>query len=182
MGTGNAVEKRVVLRDHHRPIPITKTLRKLRRMVKSSESTLQRKMSTFEGGQYVLLVKALRQNRSGQVHEVVEIVGSPGLKESFETHLSDVLNDVPADKDDSNAPPITEACDPADKDATEAKGTAVEKHVASDANTDLDVPPSSPPSSVTLAVQDSQDSILDIEGATDDEEVSLMGWNADDAG
>jgi hypothetical protein len=68
MGTGNAVEKRVVLRDHHRPIPITKTLRQLRRMVKSAESTLQRKMSTFEDGQYVLLVKALRQNRSGQMH------------------------------------------------------------------------------------------------------------------
>ena len=29
---------------------------------------------------------------------------------------------------------------------------------------------------------DSQDSILDIEGVTDDEEVSLMGWNAEDAG
>ncbi|KAI8100265.1 hypothetical protein M9435_006750 [Picochlorum sp. BPE23] len=183
MGTGNTVEKRVVLRDHHRPIPITKTLRQLRRMLKSAESTLQRKMSTFEGGQYVLLVKALRQNRSGLVHEVVEIVGSPGLKESFETHLSDVLNDVPADKDDSNAPPITEACDPADKDATEAKGTAVEKHVTSDA-AELYAPPSSSlaPSSVSLAVEDSQDSILDIEGATDDEEVSLMGWNADDAG
>ena len=65
---GNDVDKRVVLRDHRRPIPMTKTLRQLRRMVKSSESTLQRKMSTFEGGQYVLLVKALRQNRSGQVH------------------------------------------------------------------------------------------------------------------
>jgi len=141
-------------------------------------------MSTFEGGQYVLLVKALRQNRSGQVHEVVEIVGSPGLKESFETHLSDVLNDVPADKDDSSAP-TAEVCDPADKDATEAKGTAIEKHVASDtAELDVSPPPSSSlaPSSVSLAVEDSQDSILDIEGATDDEEVSLMGWNADNAG
>ncbi|KAI8114650.1 hypothetical protein M9434_002770 [Picochlorum sp. BPE23] len=149
-------------------------------MVKSAESTLQRKMSTFEGGQYVLLVKALRQNRSGHVHEVVEIVGSPGLKESFETHLSDVLNDIPADKGDSIAP-TAEVYDPADKDARGANGTAVEKHVASD-TAELDVPPSSPPSSVTLAVQDSQDSILDIEGATDDEEVSLMGWNADNAG
>jgi hypothetical protein len=112
--------------------------------------------------------------------EVVEIVGSQGLKQSFEAHLSDVLNDIPADKDDCNEP-ITEVCDKVDKDATEAKGTAVEKHVASDADTELDVPPSSPPSSVTLAVQDSQDSILDIEGVTGDEEVSLMGWNADDA-
>ncbi|KAI8114378.1 hypothetical protein M9434_002503 [Picochlorum sp. BPE23] len=139
-------------------------------------------MSTFEGGQYVLLVKALRQNRSGQVHEVVEIVGSPGLKESFETHLSDLLNDVRADKDDSSAP-TTEVCDPADKDATDAKGTAVEKHVTSDA-AGLDSPPSPSlaPSSVTLVVEDSEDSILDIEGATDDEEVSLMGWNAADAG
>jgi hypothetical protein len=104
------------------------------------------------------------------------------LKESFETHLNDVLNEVPADKDDSSAP-TAEVCDPAVKDATEAKGTAVEKHVTSDA-AELDAPPSSSlaPSSVTLAVEDSQDSILDIEGATDDEEVSLMGWNADDAG
>ena len=214
MGTGTGVEKRVVLRDHHRPIPITKTLRQLRRMVKSAESTLQRKMSTFEGGQYVLLVKALRQNRSGQVHgtcilvhcdtfhgclfvhltvsfaaEVVEIVGSPGLKESFETHLSDVLNDVPADKVDSSSP-TAEVFDQVHNDATEANGTQVEEQVASDADVPIvgedkigPPPPSSlAPSSVALAVEDSQDSILDIEGFTDDEEVSLMGWNADDAG
>eukprot|EP00890_Picochlorum_soloecismus_P001817 jgi/Picsp_1/2636/NSC_00866-R1_---NA--- len=174
---------RIVQRDYHRPKPVTKTLKHLRRVAKSAEHTLGRKMSTFEGGQYVLLVKALRQNRSGQVHEVLEIVGSPGLKESFETHLSDVLNDIPANKGDCNEP-ITEVCDPAVKDATEAKGTAVEKHVTSDAAKELDAPPSPSlePSSVTLAVEDSQDSILDIEGATDDEEVSLMGWNADDAG
>ena len=59
---------RIVLRDHHRPKPITKTLKHLRRVAKSAEHTLGRKMSTLEGGQYVLLVKALRQNRSGQVH------------------------------------------------------------------------------------------------------------------
>jgi hypothetical protein len=114
----------------------------------------------------------------------VEIVGSSGLKESFEAHLSDVLNDVPADKDDYNRP-ITELCDQDDKNIRGAKGTAVEKHVASDtAELDVSPPPSSSlaPSSVKLAVEDSQDSILDIEGATDDEEVSLMGWNADNAG
>jgi hypothetical protein len=123
--------------------------------------------------------------------EVVEIVGSPGLKESFEAHLSDVLNDIPTDKDDTDVP-ISEYCNQVHKDATEGNGTAVEEHVACDA-AELDVPivgedkivppPSSSlaPSSVSLAVEDSQDSILDIEGATDDEEVSLMGWNADDA-
>jgi hypothetical protein len=37
-------------------------------MVKSSEGTLGRKVATFEGGQFVLLVKALRQTRSGKVH------------------------------------------------------------------------------------------------------------------
>ena len=68
MMAGNDADKRVVLRDHQRPVPITQTLRRLRRMVKSSEGTLGRKVATFEGGQYVLLVKALRQNRSGQVH------------------------------------------------------------------------------------------------------------------
>jgi hypothetical protein len=59
---------RIVQRDYHRPKPVTKTLKHLRRVAKSAEHTLGRKMSTFEGGQYVLLVKALRQNRSGQVH------------------------------------------------------------------------------------------------------------------
>lgn len=44
---GDDVDKRVGLRNHRRPIPLTKTLQQLRRMVKSSESTLQRKMSTF---------------------------------------------------------------------------------------------------------------------------------------
>jgi hypothetical protein len=66
----NDLDKRVILRDHHRPIPMTETLRQLRRMVKSSERTLQRKMCRFQEGQYVLLVRALRQNRSGQVHGV----------------------------------------------------------------------------------------------------------------
>ena len=105
-------------------------------------------------------------------------MGSPGLKESFQAHLSDVLNDIPADKDDSNRP-ITEVCDQADKDATEANGTPVEGNIAFGVpivGEDKIVPPLSP-SSVTLAVEDSQDSILDIEGATDDEEVSLIGWN-----
>ena len=59
---------RIVLRDYYRPKPVTKTLKHLRRVAKSAEHTLGRKMSTLEGGQYVLLVKALRQNRSGQVH------------------------------------------------------------------------------------------------------------------
>ncbi|KAI8114653.1 hypothetical protein M9434_002773 [Picochlorum sp. BPE23] len=162
---------RIVQRDYHRPKLVTKTLKHLRRVAKSAEHTLGRNMSTLEGRQYVLLVKALRQNRSGQVHEVVEIVGSPGLKESFEAHLSDVLNDVPADKD-----------------ATDGNGTQVEEHLASDA-AELDVPIVGedkvlPPtssfltlSSVELA-QDSQDSILDIKGVTDDEQVSLMEKNA----
>ena len=124
--------------------------------------------------------------------EVVEIVGSPGLKESFEAHLSDVLNDVPADKDDTDVP-TNQVCHQVDKDATDGNGTTVEEHVASDAaevdvqivGEDKKVPPPSSslaPSSLALAVEDSQDSILDIEGATDDGEVSLMGWNADDAG
>jgi hypothetical protein len=125
--------------------------------------------------------------------EVVEIVGSTGLKESFEAHLSDVLNDIPADKNDSN-PPITEVCDQVDKDATEGNGTAVEEHVASGA-AELNVPivgmdkvvlprssSSFAPPGVSLAQEDSQDSILDIEGFGDDEEVSLMEWNAEDAG
>jgi hypothetical protein len=179
---------RIVQRDYYHPKPVTKTLKHLRRVAKSAEHTLGRKMSTLEGGQYVLLVKALRQNRSGQVHEVVEIVGSPGLKESFEAHLSDVLNDVPADKDDTDVP-TNQVCDQVDKNATDGNGTTVEEHVASDAS-ELDVqivgadkvlpppPLSLAPSSVALAVEDSQDSILDIEGFTDDEEVSLMGWNA----
>lgn len=141
---------------------------------------------------FIVILVVCASERVFFAAEVVEIVGSPGLKESFEAHLSDVLNDVPADKDDTDVP-ISEYCNQVHKDATEGNGTAVEEHVASDA-TELDVPavgadmvlpppPSSlAPSSVTMAVEDSQDSILDIEGFTDDEEVSLMGWNADDAG
>jgi len=106
--------------------------------------------------------------------EVVEIVGSPGLKESFEAHLSDVLNDVPADKDDTDVP-TNQVCDQVDKDATDGNGTTVEEHVASDA-AELDVPPLSTlaSSGVALVREDSQDSILDIEGCSD--EVSLIEW------
>ena len=117
-------------------------------------------------------------------------MGSPGLKESFEAHLSDVLNDIPVDKEDTRAP-INKVCDPVDKDATEVNGTLVEGNTASGAaevdvpidGADKVVPPSSSlvPSSVALAREDLQDSILDIERFTDDEELSLMGWNAEDA-
>ena len=64
--------------------------------------------------------------------EVVEIVGSLGLEESFEAHLSDVLNGIPADKDNTDAP-IGEVYDQTDNDATEANGTPVEGNIASDA-------------------------------------------------
>jgi hypothetical protein len=122
---------------------------------------------------------------------VVEVVGSPGLKESFEAHLSDVLNDMPVDENDTNAP-LSGVCDQVDQNATEARnGAAVEENVAAE----LDVPIVGmnkvvlpPPSSfaqpiVSLAQEDSQDSILDIEGFGDDEdEVYLMDWSAQQDG
>jgi hypothetical protein len=68
-GEGSDVSKRsIVQRDHHRPKPITQSLKHLRRVAKSAEHTLGRKMSALEGGEFVLLVKALRQNKSGQIH------------------------------------------------------------------------------------------------------------------
>lgn len=118
-------------------------------------------------------------------------MGSPGLKGSFEAYLSDVLRDMPVDENDTDAPP-SGGCDQLDKNATEARnGAAVEENVAAE----LDVPivgmnkvvlppPSSfTPPSVSLAQEDSQDSILDIEGFGDDEdEVSLMDWSAQQDG
>ncbi|WPT13686.1 hypothetical protein PSENEW3_00001524 [Picochlorum sp. SENEW3] len=184
---------RIVQRDYHRPKPVTKTLKHLRRVAKSAEHTLGRKMSTLEGGQYVLLVKALRQNRSGQVHEVVEIVGSPGLKESFEAHQSDVLNGIPANKDDTDAP-IGEACDPFHKGAMVAEilSDVEDRDPGRDTNTSSpDAPvlkggPSMtrlPRPDAVVPPEDSQDSILDIGGFGDDvDEVTLMDWTAQQGG
>ena len=113
-------------------------------------------------------------------------MGSPGLKESFEAHLSDVLNDISVDNNDTNALPSGD-CNQVDKNATEANGTAVEENVAAELNVsivgmDKVVPPPSSsfaPPSDALAQEDSQDSILDIEGITDDEdELSLIDWSA----
>ena len=78
--------------------------------------------------------------------EVVEIVGSLGLKESLEAHLGDVLNNTPADKSGANAP-TKAACTQVDRDAKEANGLMVDEKVASGAD----------------ASEDSQDSILDID-------------------
>lgn len=119
-------------------------------------------------------------------------MGSPGFsKESFEAHLSDVLNDIPANKDNSNAP-ISEVCNQVDQNATEANGTAVEGNGAAELNVrivgmDKVVPPppssSFAPTSVSLAQEDSQDSTLDIEGFGDEEdEVSLMDWSGQQDG
>ena len=93
--------------------------------------------------------------------DVVEIVGSPGLKESLEAHLGDVLNDIPADKSHANAP-TKAACTQVDRDAKEANGMMVDEKVASGVD----------------ASEDSQDSILDIDGVVheDEDEVSLMEW------
>lgn len=68
MMSGEDVDRRVVLRDHRRPKPMTQTLGQLKKVAKAAEHTLGRKMATFEGGQFVVLVKALRLSRSGEVH------------------------------------------------------------------------------------------------------------------
>ena len=94
------------------------------------------------------------------------MVGSPGLKASLEAQLGDVLNEFAVEKD--NKEPIV-------KGGEEGKVRAC----CGDA---LDVPSSSSLASplVSFANEDSQDSILDIDGVVHDEEVSLMEWNADD--
>ncbi|KAI8112056.1 hypothetical protein M9434_003380 [Picochlorum sp. BPE23] len=175
---------RIVQRDHHRPKPVTKTLKHLRRVAKSAEHTLGRKMSTFESGQYVLLVKALRQNRSGQVH---------GLKESFEAHLSDVLIGIPANKDDTDAP-ISEVCDQVHKDAmvAEVLSDVEDRDPGRDTNTSSpDAPvlkggPSMtrlPRPDAIVPPEDSQGSILDIGGFGDGvDEVTLIDWTAQQGG
>ena len=67
----------------------------------------------------------------------MEIVGSPGLKESLEAHLGDVLNDIPADKSHANAP-IKAACTQVNRNAKEANGETVEEKVASGADASED--------------------------------------------
>jgi len=62
------VDRQVLLRYHRRPKPLTQTLGQLKKVAKAAEHTLGRKMATFEGGQFVVLVKALRLSRSGEVH------------------------------------------------------------------------------------------------------------------
>ena len=120
-------------------------------------------------------------------------MGSPGLKESFEAHLSDVLNDMPVDENDNdNNAPLSGGCNQVDKKATEANYTAVKENGAAELNVpivgmDKVAPPPSPssfaPPSVSLVQEDSQNSIIDIEGFGDDEdEVSLMDWSAQQDG
>lgn len=94
------------------------------------------------------------------------MVGSPGLKASLEAHLGDVLNEVPVEKDTK---------EPNVKGGEEGK-------VRAGCGDALDVPLSSSLASplVSFANDDSQDSILDVDGVVHDEEVSLMEWNADD--
>ena len=98
----------------------------------------------------------------------MEVVGSPGLRESLEARIGDVLNEVPVDKTDAIVPDYT-VCNLA------GKGTVVG---------DKDVPLSSSvdPASVSLADAYSQDSILDIEGVVHDDGMSLVEWIADDTG
>ena len=115
-------------------------------------------------------------------------MGSPCLKESLETHLSDVLNDS------------TEASAAKDRSASEMIAAEVSFDVEDrgpnrDTNTSiLDLPvvttetgaPSMtglPQTNVPMPPEDSQDSILDIEGFGDDEdEVSLMVWSTQQEG
>lgn len=78
---GEGAHKRTaVRRDHHRMKPITQTLKLLRRVAKSADQTLRRKMATFEGGQFVVLVKALRQDRSGRIQGMVLVCDKIALR------------------------------------------------------------------------------------------------------
>ena len=99
--------------------------------------------------------------------EVVEVVGSPGLRESLEARIGDVLNEVPVDKTDAIVPDYTVF-------NQAGKGTVV-------GDKDMPLSSSVDPASVSLADADSQDSILDIEGVVHDDGMSLMEWIADDS-
>ena len=123
--------------------------------------------------------------------EVVEVVGSPCLKESLEAHLSDVVHgipDNPGDKDNTNAQNI--------KDGKESNEGMVVSNPMNSVSVPDDlgvlvggkhkVPSCLPTADVGMVQhesrQDSQDSILDIEGVTDDDddaEITLMEWNTE---
>ena len=124
--------------------------------------------------------------------EVVEVVGSPCLKESLEAHLSDVLHgmpDNPGEKGDTNAQN--------NKNGTGSnEGMVVSNPMKSVSISDdlcglvagkHRVPSCLPTADVPMvqheSQQDSQDSILDIEGVSDDEdedvEVTLKEWKTE---
>ena len=52
-------------RDHHRAKTLTESGRALRKVAESAKSTLGRKMATFHGGEFVVLVKCLKKDRKG---------------------------------------------------------------------------------------------------------------------
>ena len=52
-------------RDHHRAKTLTESGRALRKVAESAKHTLGRKMATFHGGEFVVLVKCLKKDRKG---------------------------------------------------------------------------------------------------------------------
>jgi len=52
-------------RDHHRAKTLSESGRALRKVAAAAKSTLDRKMATFHSGEFVVMVKCLKKNRSG---------------------------------------------------------------------------------------------------------------------
>ena len=111
-------------------------------------------------------------------------MGSPCLKESLETHLSDVLNDsteVSAARDSSASEKIVAevSFDVEDRGPNRDTNTStLDLPVVTTENADPSMT-GLPQTNVPVPPEGSQDSILDIEGFGDDEdEVSLMDWSA----
>ena len=115
-------------------------------------------------------------------------MGSPCLKESRETHLSDVLNDsteVSVVKDRSTSEKILVQIPTDVEDRAQGRDTNTSISGVPVLTPEKGTPSmtSLPRADVLVPPEGSQDSILDIEGFGDEEdEVSLMDWSAQQDG
>ena len=62
-------------RDHHRAKTLSESGRALRKVAAAAKSTLDRKMATFHSGEFVVMVKCLKKNRSGVLSGELDVLG-----------------------------------------------------------------------------------------------------------
>ena len=116
-------------RDHHRAKTLLESGRALRKVAAAAKNTLGRKMATFHSGEFVVMVKCLKKNRSGVLSgtlgilrlfcscsfsylrlsctaEAYEVVGSQRLQQALTGMVPQLLA---AATDNSAASPEVEA-------------------------------------------------------------------------